>query len=111
MSRDERLYLADILEACARVQRLAAGRDVRALQADEATWYAVLYSLLTIGEAARHLSAETRALHPEVPWKRVAGFRDVAAHEYFGVDPALVDDIVSTEIPVLRAAIERMLRP
>ena len=62
MSRDERLYFADILEACSRIQRLA-------------------------------------------------GFRDVAAHEYFGIDFALVSDIVETEIPALRAAIERLLAP
>ncbi len=109
MSRDERLYLADMLEACLRVQRLTAGHDPASLPSDEATWFAVLYSLLTIGEAAKHLSAETRARHPQIPWRRVAGFRDVAAHEYFGVDPALVVDIVTTEIPALKTALERLL--
>lgn len=109
MSRDERLYLADILEACSRIQRLSAARSRESLQSDEAAWFAVLYSLLSIGEAVKHLSSEIHEANPDIAWRRIAGFRDVAAHEYFGIDVALVSDIIETEIPVLRAAIERLL--
>ncbi len=111
MSRDERLYLRDILEACDRIQRLSAGRSRESLLSDEAAWYAVLYSPLSIGEAAKHLADQTRRDHPEVPWKRIAGFRDIAAHEYLGVDADLVMDIVHTEIPELKSRVARLLGP
>ena len=51
---------------------------------------ATIRNFETIGEAARHVSAELRRAHPEVPWREVAGFRDVLIHDYLRVD---VDEV------------------
>ena len=60
---------------------------------------AVLHNLQIIGEAVKNLSEPLRLNHPEVPWRRIAGLRDVLVHQYFGVSAPLVWEIVEAELP------------
>ena len=101
MSRDWRLYLDDIREACERVVRYARGLDKNAFLADEKTYDAVLRNLEVIGEAAKHLPDEIKVQHPEIDWRKVVGLRDVIAHAYFGLNYAVLWDIISKKVPEL----------
>lgn len=62
-----------------------------------------------VGEADKQLPADVRDLAPDVPWRRIAGMRDVLIHEYFGVDLEVVWHVVELELPRLHAAVTRML--
>jgi uncharacterized protein with HEPN domain len=76
---------------------------------DRKTQDAVIRNLEVVGEAVKNLSQQFRDQHPQVPWKRVAGMRDLLIHRYFGVKLETVWEVVTTELPGLRAAIEAML--
>ncbi len=101
MSRDEFLYLADIQEACEKVLKYTKGVTYQDFVRDDLIFDAVLRNLEVIGEAAKHISEETRQRYPDIKWRKIAGFRDIVAHEYFGVDEETVWDIVENEIPAL----------
>jgi uncharacterized protein with HEPN domain len=62
---------------------------------------AVIRRLEIIGEAARHLPAEFSAKYPAVPWRKVAGMRNILIHEYFGVDLNLTWNVVKVDLPEL----------
>lgn len=110
MSRDPNLYLADIVEACRRVERFASDRDDEQLMSDEIVRDAILYNIVVIGEAAAHLlRGGIDARIPTVPWSRVRAMRNILAHEYFGVDRDLVVEVVRVKVPELRRAIESAL--
>jgi uncharacterized protein with HEPN domain len=47
---------------------------------------AILRQLTIVGEAAKRISTEFRTEHPQIPWTKIAGFRDVVVHDYFRVD-------------------------
>lgn len=99
--KDERVYLLHALEAVDAIQRYTVdGRD--AFFADPKTQDAVIRNVEVIGQAVKGISDQTRALEPDVPWRQIAGMRDKLIHEYFGVDLALVWDVVERELPVLR---------
>ncbi len=110
MSRDPRLYLADIVEACRRVERFVSGRDDDQVMSDEIVRDAILYNIVVIGEAAAQLlRGGIEAQLPAIPWSRIRAMRNILAHEYFGVDRDLVLEVVRRKVPELRQAIEAAL--
>lgn len=106
MSRDWRLYWDDILLACRKIQRFTAGLDKTGFRVDERTYDAVLRNLEVIGEAVKNLPEGARNGAPGIEWKRIAGLRDVIAHEYFGVDDEILWNIVTEKVPELLGAME-----
>ena len=109
MSRDESLYLADIQESCEKVLRFTKGMTYKDFIHDDLHFDAVLRNLEIIGEAVKNVSEETRQKYPNVKWRKIAGFRDIVAHEYFGVNDETVWDVVENEIPALLTIVKVML--
>ena len=71
---------------------------------------AVLRNLQTIAESTQRLSNGLRATEPEVPWRAIAGFRNVVAHDYLEIDLEVVWSVVEQDLPKLAAAVDRMVR-
>ena len=72
---------------------------------------AMTYRLMAIGEAAKNLSPDARAAHPEIPWRNIVGLRDHLAHHYHRRDPRIVMSTVDDGfLEPLRAAAQSMLR-
>ena len=69
---------------------------------------AVVRNLQTLAESTQRLSASLKATEPDVPWDSIAGFRNVLVHNYLGIDLELVWNVVETDLPELKSAIERM---
>lgn len=109
MSRDESLYLADIQESCEKVMRFTKGMTYKEFVHDDLHFDAVLRNLEIIGEAVKNISEETRQKYPHIKWCKIAGFRDIVAHGYFGVNEETVWDIVENETPTLLKAVRVML--
>lgn len=109
MSRDVRLYLEDIAQAGAKIVRFTQGMTLESFVADELTYDAVLRNLEVIGEAAKRVPEEIRQKMPEVPWRAIAGFRDIVAHVYFALDDAIVWSAVQNELPKLCESVTRFL--
>ena len=108
-SENWRLRVEDILEAIAKVQRYTQGMDFEAFQADQKTIDAVVRNLEIIGEAARHIPDAVREHHSEVPWDRMRGFRNVLAHEYFGVSVPIVWQTTQEDLPTIVPLLSKML--
>lgn len=64
-----------------------------------------------IGEAARRLSEDFRNAHPEVPWQKIIGQRNVLAHDYRDIQHDKIFAIVTVELPGLVATLEALLPP
>lgn len=110
MSRDPGLFLQDILEACEKVRQLLDGIDRSAFSEDWKIRDAVLHNLEVIGEAVKRVPQEWKDKAPGVPWKRIAGFRDIVAHGYFSLEDAIVWDVARNETGPLAQETARLLR-
>ena len=109
MPRDIKLYLEDILSSIEKIIGYTKGILFKDFIKNSMVVDAVLFNLQIIGEAAKHLPDEFRNRHKEIEWRKVAGFRDMIAHEYFGVSMEIVWDIIQNNIPELKKAIEGLL--
>ncbi len=111
MSQDDAAWLVDMLIACQKVERFVRGVDGAAFLSDELRQEAVLRQLTVLGEAAKQISAEFRATHPEIPWQEIGRFRDLVVHRYRRVQLTRVWEIVTEDAVALRHSLERLVPP
>ena len=109
MIRDFTLYLSDILRTMAEARSFTGSMTYEEFTAARKTSYAVVRCLEIIGEAAKNVPEEIRALRPGVPWKLMAGMRDKCIHAYFDVQFKAVWEAVKTEIPPIEPLIASLL--
>lgn len=107
--KDDRVYLAHILECIGRIEEDTRGGKAEFL-AKRIIQDAVLRNLHTLTESTQRLSEGLRNAHPEVEWKRIAAFRNVVVHDYLGIDLPRVWDIVLKDLPSLRHQVQAMAR-
>lgn len=107
--KDNKLYLFHIFECIEKIEKYTApGRD--AFLADDKTKDAVIRNLQTMAESAKKTSEDLKAKHPEIEWRDLAAFRNVAVHDYLGIDWNIIWDIVSKDLPVLRPKIQKLIK-
>jgi uncharacterized protein with HEPN domain len=110
MPRD-RESLIDITQAAQRILRFTEGISRADLETNEEKLSAILYQLTILGEATKRLSESLRNQHPDIPWKQMAGMRDIVTHHYDEVDPDIVWDIIQSDLPQLLNLIRPLLPP
>ncbi len=110
MWRDD-AWLLDMLQACRKALHHAEGLTEDRFHVSGLHQDAIIRQLTIHGEAAKEISPDFRNAHPEIPWKKIAGLRDVVVHAYFRVDLDQVWRIVRDELPSLTVALERVVPP
>ena len=107
MSRDE-VYLRHILDAIRCIESyIEGGRDE--FFASSMRQDAVVRQLEVIGEAVKQISQVVRDRRPEIPWRDIAGMRDVLIHAYFSVDLEQVWEVTQRDLQDLRKVVEEIL--
>jgi uncharacterized protein with HEPN domain len=86
MTRDDRLFLAEIVTACDEIASTLQAIDKQTFLSDIVVQGFVLNRLTIIGEAASKISNATRDRHVEVPWKAIIAMRNIVVHQYFAID-------------------------
>ena len=109
MSRDSRLYVADILDAIGAIEKYIADMPFENFSNDRKTLDAVVRNLEVIGEAAGKLESAEKSAMPEIEWRKITAMRNILAHEYFGVSKPIVWDIAKNRLPDLADACRRWL--
>jgi uncharacterized protein with HEPN domain len=102
--------LRDIIDAIQKIERYTRGMTRAAFAADDRTIDAVVRNLIVLGEASRHIPPSVETRHPEVPWEKMRGIRNVVVHEYFGVDAEILWQTARDDLPPLLSLLKRVLR-
>ena len=76
---------------------------------DEKLKRAVSMTVINIGELIKNITDETRKKHPQIPWKAIAGMRDIAAHKYQTLRTEDVYNTVRTDFPILKEQLSGLI--
>lgn len=102
-------YLNDIRDSINDIEEFTKNISYDDFYADKKTNYAVIRSLEILGEAAKKIPNHIRDEYKNIPWKKIAGMRDVLIHDYFGVDLRMVWNVAIKEIPKIKPGIIELI--
>ena len=107
--RPQLLYCQDILDSGAAIQSYVQGLTCDTFVQDRMRYSAVIREFEIIGEAVGKLSDELKSGYPEIAWQDVKDFRNLLAHEYFGVDLEIVWNTIRDDLPMLLDAVQKIV--
>ena len=101
--------MLDILECISRIEKYTKGLKFSDFKKKHMAQDAVLRNIEIIGEATSNLPKKLTSKHPDVPWNKMKGMRNLVIHEYFGVDLNITWKTVRESLPKLKPMIEAVL--
>jgi len=108
MNRDVSVYVQDIIDSISKIEDYTSGFTKEQFQKNSLMQNAVIRRLEIIGEAVKQIPDSIRNKYPAVPWKNIAGMRDVLIHEYFGVNLDRTWKVVEKNLPLLKREITKL---
>lgn len=109
MSKDDEFYLSHMLETAQKATNKVRGLSRDAYDRDENLRLALAHLVQILGEAARHVTSETQATHPEIAWREIIGMRHKIVHDYMNLDEDVLWEVVIQDLPPLIAALEQIV--
>ena len=105
----DRIRLNHIAEAADNIARYTDGKTFEDLQSNDMMCYAIVYNILSIGEAAYHLTKAFQKEHPDTPWEVIMRMRNILAHDYYKLKLQTIWEVACHDLPTLRKQVEHYL--
>ncbi len=102
MSKDVTVFVKHILESIVLIEEYASHISKEDFLKSRQVQDAVMRRLEIIGEATKNIPDNFRNKYPDIPWREIAGMRDILIHNYFGVDLDLTWTTIKENIPDLK---------
>lgn len=102
MKKDAKIFIDHILECIGLIEEYTKNKTEDEFLGSIQLQDSVIRRIEIIGEAVRNIPEEVKEKHSEIPWKKIAGMRDILVHEYFGIDLKLTWEVVTKDIPDLK---------
>ena len=109
MNRRDGIILQKVLSEVNIAAGMMKGFSLTEFLDNEMLKRAVCMTVINVGELVKNLTEACRLSHPEVAWKEIAGFRDIAAHKYQTLRMEDVYETAVTDFPDLQQKITRIL--
>jgi uncharacterized protein with HEPN domain len=104
------LHLSSILEAIEKIERYSQNFDTAdAFYHDEKSFDATMMQFVVIGEAVARLDSHFRDQHNTIPWQKIKDFRNIIAHDYFGIDADEIWSIIQYHLLPLKEQVRTLI--
>ena len=108
MKREFRLFIEDISESIRLIEKYIGNLSKDNLDNNQELKDSIVRRLEIIGEAVKNIPGDFKEKYPKVPWKKIAGLRDIIIHAYFNVDLDIMWNIIKKDIPDLKEKIQKI---
>jgi uncharacterized protein with HEPN domain len=102
-------FARDIFRAIDAIERFTLDVDFEAFSNNEEKATAVIKKLEIIGEAVKQIPEEIRGQYPEIPWRAIAGMRDILVHVYWDTDLNVIWQVLQEDLSPLKHAVAKIL--
>lgn len=110
MSERDRLNLLTLLEAIEKIAKYSSGyKNADSFYENERDFDAAMMNFVIIGEMVTRLTDEFTEENTQIDWWKIRGFRNIVAHDYFGIDAEEVWQIIQTHLPKLKNDLHAIL--
>jgi uncharacterized protein with HEPN domain len=109
VKKDPKVFLVHILECILLIEKYSKKVTAAKFHKDPVLQDAIIRRLEIIGEAVKNLPAPVKTQYSNIPWKQMAGMRDVLIHEYFNIDLFLTWKVVKQELPLIKKQLSAIL--
>ena len=106
----DKARLQHIMDSITEISTAIEGKTKEAFIGDHILRIAVVKWIEIIGEAANHITTETKETARNIEWKMIVGLRHIVVHEYFGINYDAIWNIAVNDIPVLGRKIKEVLK-
>ncbi len=108
MRKSTQVFISDILESIEKIEEYTQGLTDKDFYNSSQIQDSTIRRLEIIGEAAKNIPPEFKDQHPQIPWYKVMGMRNILTHEYFGVKLELLWDTIKKDLPKLKKQISNL---
>jgi len=110
MDKDDLIFIEHLLDSINKIEKYVQDITVQEFVDNELIQDAVIRNFEIIGEATKHLSESFRKKHSEIPWKKIAGMRDILIHDYLGIDIYSVWETIDKDLPELKKQLNTIVK-
>ncbi len=106
--RNIKLYIDDVKEAVAKIEEYSKGLSFDKFKKNDLVIDAIVRNLGVLGEAAKNVPTDFKEKYKDIPWRKIAGMRNIVVHEYFSVDSEILWKTIQQDIPELKKMINKI---
>jgi len=111
MSENDKPNLLAVLDSCEKILDYTKNiNNVDDFAGNAVVFDAVMMNFIVIGETVSKLSINLKEEYDYVEWIKITNFRNIVAHDYFGIDAEEVWQIIKEDIPVFISNLNRILK-
>ena len=110
MHKNDKFNLTAILEAIEKIEKFTAEFDnADDFYNNDKSFDASIMNFIVIGEMVTKITADFKMENAQIDWTKIKDFRNLVAHNYFGIDADEVWQIISNKLPELKKEIKKLL--
>ncbi len=108
MNKDNRIFIEHILESINLIEEYIKDKNKNDFLNSKQLQDSIIRRIEIIGEAVKNLNESIKKKNNNIPWKEIAGMRDILIHQYFGIDLDLTWETIIKDLPEFKDKINKL---